>query len=48
MGADLATQDQEHCAAVPTEGREDSKQDATLCCHMSCCSNKDYVCIYIL
>ena len=37
MGADLATQDQEHCAAGPNEGREDCKQDATLCCRISCC-----------
>ena len=46
MGADLATENQEHCTAVPTEGKEDGKQDATLCCRISCCSNKDYVGTY--
>ena len=47
LGADLAIQDQEHCTAVPTEGKEDGKQDATLCCRISCCSDKDYI-MYVL
>ena len=46
MGADLATQGHKHCTGVPTEGREDGKQDVTtLCCRISCCSDKDYIII---